>query len=766
MKARTNAKLSIMTAALLCAVATRGWAGDHDIIVLSSRADMVSGGDALVELVAPFGIKRALQAGGNVRIHADVDGIPLPQDTFVMRPDGRLYGLVSGLKIGKNVLTARFPGKTMKLTITNYPIGGPVFSGGSQLSPWICARKAVTSVTISAPDDPSLVGVVNTRASGLSADPMDSQCNTPIDYLYYYQPQSKVGTGCTLGIAGANPCFVAYDPANRPADSDIANFTNDRGDTVKSMIRLEKGTINRVIYQVLSYFDPAEPWSIGAPQKGWNGKLMWKMGASTSANHFEAAPSASVFDGNALAAGFIIANSSSTEHSQNNNELLAAETMMMVKEHIIERYGLIRYTMSDGGSGGSMMQTVISSVFPGLIQGLQTGISYPDAVSTWIETQECALLGRFYGTPQGASFDEAAKTAVNGHPSAYCGTWIASFVNPQDPVRANNCGAGFPVSITYDPVLRRKGVRCSIHDIQAPQWGTFVDTDGNVKTKLPYDNVGVQYGLKALRDGAITPEQFVQLNEGIGSFSNDLVWSGGDANNPVIPAARREAQTDVLPTIYKSGILTDAKRLAQVAIIDLRPERGADIHMTWRSFQERARLDAANGGHGNSVIRANNNLTGAALAAQAFGMMDRWLTAVELDQSPLPLAHKIVVNRPADVKDGCFATSGNTAADLAVELPLDDPGCPLKPTLSPRRVAGGPLEENVFKCHLKPLQDAHHDHGSAVFTAAQWARLSAVFSSGVCDWSKRGVGRSDAIGLTFSDGPGGVPLISPAHGAH
>jgi hypothetical protein len=108
MKAQTNAKLSIVTAALLCAGATSGWAADHDIVVLSSRADMVTGGDALVELVAPFGIKRALHAGGNVRIHADVDGVPLPQDTFALRPDGRLYGLVSGLKIGKNVLTARF----------------------------------------------------------------------------------------------------------------------------------------------------------------------------------------------------------------------------------------------------------------------------------------------------------------------------------------------------------------------------------------------------------------------------------------------------------------------------------------------------------------------------------------------------------------------------------------------------------------------------------------------------------------------------------
>ena len=761
MGAQTNRKLSASTATLLCVVATAGWAGDHDIVVLSNRADMVSGGDALVELVVPFGIKRALQAGGNVRIAADVDGVPVPEGTFAVRPDGRLYGLVTGLKVGKNVLSARFPGKTMTLTITNHPIGGPVFSGAQQLAPWICAHKAVTAVTVSAPDDPSLVGTTNTRASGLASDPLDSQCNTPTEYLHYYQPQSKVGTGCTLGIAGANPCFVPYDAANRPPDSDIANFTNDRGDTVKSLIRLEKGTINRVIYQVLSYFDPAKPWSIGMPQKGWNGKLMWKMGASTSANHFEAPPSASVFDANALAAGFIVANSSSTEHSQNNNELLAAETMMMVKEHIIERYGLIRYTMSDGGSGGSMMQTVISSVFPGLIQGLQTGISYPDAVSTWIETQECALLGRFYGTAQGASFNEAVKTAVNGHPSAYCGTWIASFVNPQDPVRANNCGAGFPVSITYDPLLRRKGVRCSIHDIQAPQWGTFVDRDGNAKTKLPYDNVGVQYGLKALRDGTITTEQFVQLNEGIGSFSNDPVWSGGDAGNPVIPAPRREAQLDVLPTIFESGILTDAKRLAQVAIIDLRPERGADIHMTWRSLQARARLDAANGGHGNSVIRANSNLTGAALTAQAFGMMDRWLTAVELDQSTMPLAQKIVVNRPADVKDGCFATGGNTPADLAVELALDDPGCPLKPTLSPRRVAGGPLTENVFKCQLKPLNPADPEYGSAVFTATQWSRLSAVFSSGVCDWSKPGVAQSDAIGLTFSGGPGGAPLTPP-----
>ena len=754
-------RLPLLAAAVLSTVAPSTWARDHDIVVLSNRADMISGGDALVELVVPFGIKRALEVGGNVKIQVSLNGVPLAANAFAVRPDGRLYGLVTGLKVGENVLTARLPGKSMTLTIKNHPIGGPVFSGANRLAPWICARKAVTSISVSAPDDPSLVGVVNTRASGLSSDPVDSDCNTPTDYLYYYQPASKVGTGCTLGITGANPCFIAYDPASRPPDAAIADFTNDRGDTAKSMLRLEKGTINRVIYQVLSYFDPARPSSAWAPQKGWNGKLMWKMGASTSANHFEAPPGTSVFDPNALAAGFIVANSSSTEHSQNNNELVAAETLMMVKEHIIENYGLIRYTMADGGSGGSMMQTVIASVMPGLLQGLQTGISYPDAVSTWIETKDCAILGRFYATSQGSSFSDAARAAINGHPTAYCGTWIASFVNPQDPVRPNNCGAGFPLSITYEPTLRRKGVRCSIHDIQQPEWGTFVDTDGNVKTKLPYDNLGVQYGVKALRDGAITAEQFVQLNEGIGSFSNDLVWSGGDVNNPVVPAARRQAQADVLPTIFRSGIYTDPKRLSQVAIIDLRPERGADIHMTWRSLSARARLDAANGGHGNSVIRGSAVSTGAALTAQAFGMMNRWLAAVEADASAAPLEQKVVANRPADVKDGCYANAGNTQADLSLELSLDDPACPLKPTLSPRRVADGPTAENVFKCQLKPFSPTDSAYGGVLFNANQRARLQNLFSSGVCDWTKPGIGHTDAIGLTFAGGPGGVPLPPP-----
>ena len=45
---------------------------------------------------------------------------------------------------------------------------------------------------------------------------------------------------------------------------------------------------------------------------------------------------------------------------------------------------------------------------------------------------------------------------------------------------------------------------------------------------MPWDNVGVQYGLKALRDGLITPAQFLDLNANVGSWkeTSQMVQEG------------------------------------------------------------------------------------------------------------------------------------------------------------------------------------------------------------------------------------------------
>ena len=51
-------------------------------------------------------------------------------------------------------------------------------------------------------------------------------------------------------------------------------------------------------------------------------------------------------------------------------------------------------------------------------------------------------------------------------------------------------------------------------------------------------------------------------------------------------------------------------------------------------------------------------------------------------------------------------------------------------------------------------------HATGVtFTAEQQSRLAAVFPSGVCDWTKKGVAQVPARGwTTFAAGPGGRPI--------
>jgi hypothetical protein len=299
--------------------------------------------------------------------------------------------------------------------------------------------------------------------------------------------------------------------------------------------------------------------------------------------------------------------------------------------------------------------------------------------------------------------------------------------------------------------------------------GTAADADGNVKPKLPYDNTGVQYGLAALKAGSISAEQFVQLNEQVGAFDADMNWTGGSTTAPTVPATRFRSVPDAFPQLYKSGVMANSRNLAKIAIIDLRPERGPDIHQAWRSAAMRARLDAVNGGHANHVIRGSSQYIGAAMTAQSFHMMDRWLAAIEADTSSTAIEQKVINNKPSDVHDGCYANSGDAAADLTNELSLTNAACPVSVTLaqqrSPRINSGGPLAEDVFKCQLKAFDATSSDYASVTFSASQIARLKAVFTDGVCDWSKSGVGyTTDWSPTTFMSGPAGaiIPALPAA----
>jgi len=127
----------------------------------------------------------------------------------------------------------------------------------------------------------------------------------------------------------------------------------------------------------------------------------------------------------------------------------------------------------------------------------------------------------------------------------------------------------------------------------------------------------------------------------------------------------------------------------------------------------------------------------------------------------------VIAGKPSAAVDLCYLLADtaffNPIFDMTVcdadALQADGKGR-LAKHASPRQVAGGPLEENILKCELKPLNSA--DYEPLVFTSAQLTRLHAAFPDGVCDWSEKGVGQQRAASpLTFADGPGGKRLPSP-----
>ncbi|MGC2523703.1 MAG: DUF6351 family protein, partial [Stellaceae bacterium] len=87
--------------------------------------------------------------------------------------------------------------------------------------------------------------------------------------------------------------------------------------------------------------------------------------------------------------------------------------------------------------------------------------------------------------------------------------------------------------------------------------------------------------------------------------------------------------------------------------------------------------------------------------------------------------------------DACFTEKG-TVKIAQLQVYRGDTTCnQLYPAFStPRMVAGEPLENNVLKCRLMPID--RHSYKLA-FTASEAAQLKSIFPQGVCDYSEPGV---------------------------
>jgi len=708
---RTLISVAIATMLLIAAAATShaNETGGLQVKVLSNRADLVSGGDALIEIVLPRDVDPA-------KVRVDVAGRDVTS-AFAVRSDGRFLGLVTGLTVGDNLLTARGPAGAVRTTITNHPIGGPVLAG-AQVRPWICA----------------------TEENGLGPA-QDDQCNTPAAYTLFYKSS----------VTGQ---FAAYDPNSRPLD--LAYTTTDQGHRVPYIVRRERGVMDRGIYDIAVLYDPTRPWQPWAPQPGWNHKLLVPFGGDCTPRHSQGAPESlpdgTVLNDQALSRGFAVALSSLNILGQNCNDVVSAEALMMLKEHLVETYGEIRYTIGKGCSGGSMQQHWIASNYPGLLDGIQPACSYPDIWETMQEAEDCHLLDRYFDgsalwalTAQRAAVEGyAAETTCRSlwdNPTGnaqYSKTWL-------DPDNGAGCLGGVLGSGStsldpnpawvYDAQTNPTGARCTLQDYapaiwgQRPQesWGPVEQRIGHGFANRPFDNVGVQYGLQALESGEILPEQFVDLNEKVGGLDIDWNWQ----------PQRTAADAAALEIAYRTGRVTYPREAAKVPIIDLRGSSNLEIHTDFHSYAMRERLIQANGHAGNQIIWTSAvALEGDASGnEQAFLLMDRWLANIEADTSTNPLEVKVLRDKPVEAVDACWI-AGEKITDMSrcrAAFPYFG---------DPRIAAGGPLADNILKCQLKPLDRADY---TVDFTNAQWDRLQQVFPSGVCDHRKPGVDQQPSI---------------------
>ena len=700
-------------------------AQDLRIEVVSSFPELVTGGDALIKIT---GARTAPTVTVGDR---DVSTV------FVTDGRGGWVGLVDGLVEGENTLAASAGGRDATLSVTNYPTNGTLFAGPQQ-TPFVCENEA----------------------HGL-APATDETCTAPTITGYSYR--STDGT------------WKPFDPKHqRPADIEMTTTLD--GKTVPLINWYEKGVINRSAYVISLLHDPAAgplPTPV-SNATGWNGKLIMSHRGGVRAGFHQGQnigtldPDRGYVGGennnlheSLIRGGYAMAGGSLMVTATTTNHVVQAETAAKIKERFIELFGPPTFTISMGTSGGSMSQHLIAQGYPGLYDAIMPGRSYSDVLTFQRPLSDCKLLENYFESTD-MPWTDLQKREVSGKLTyLYCKGPAAGFPN----LSPDNCDSSVVEAKTAEPG-KWEEVRCTYQDNLVNVYGVDPET-GHARS--PWDNEGIQYGLRAFNDGIISFDQFAELNRRIG---------GHDIDGVIVPEQRARANADAVRIAYETGRLnTGQGGLRNIPILDIRgytdgictvapcPPRdptNVDVHDGYHTLVSRARLRKANGNADNHVRivahevghRGPDSVLGI-VSPQAVTQLDRWLTDIHADKLVAHQAKKVAANRPADFVDACYPASGARITDM-------DRCAQLFPIASDARiVAGSPLSNDILKCTLKPVDP--NDYAMSLL-GEQLDALEQIFPEGVCDWTKPGVGQVPLGGTwAFYTGNGAVRYLRSAN---
>jgi hypothetical protein len=585
--------------------------------------------------------------------------------------------------------------------------------------------------------------------------------------------------------------FKRFQPATQFAAPPADLKTVTVGGIAKPfVIRVEAGTINRFAYAIAML--APQPEAVATPQaldnSAWNRKLVYYMRGGTGVGHQQGT---AMFTGRMwgeekaivpalLSQGYAVAASSGNDTGVHYNLQLGGETAVMLKEHFVQTYGAPKYTVALGGSGGAVQQYVYAQNHKGLFDAGIPLQSYPDMVTQAIYVPDCNLLEQYFleevkanpasqwakwsrrSVVEGLAASDTEKNPLTGAPgSSECikgwGSATPLVLNPRfiDP-RVFSAAAAYGWSMD------------ALRNVRWTHWNDLANiygTDARGYAPIPWDNVGVQYGLAALRSGAIDAEEFLKINACAGSWKEQPEFVEWDRKNDPFdarnmrrspscrsgqgaPAPRRSGDLKAMQAAYTSGQVFTGKTL-DIPMIDLRPylEARLDKHNSRQSFSVRARLQAAGGERWKRQVIwfTNTPQDLPARLTEVLGVLDRYLA-----DAPATDAQRAAIG----FVDQCFGAGGaRVAAGEGVWAGVLDDGRPgpctqAYPILSsPRMVAGDSLRGDLFKCALKPLPAALADgtYGSTAFTDAQKDWLARIFPQGVCDYGRPDQGRPPGL---------------------
>jgi hypothetical protein len=719
-----------------------------DVDVLSSAADQVSGGDALVRV--RFGA--SLDADD---ITVTVDGRDV---TDAFDDDGQaLTGLVDGLALGDNELLAGARnGDTARVVLTNHPISGPIFSGPQQY-PFLCrtADHGLGQPIVDNQDGQGFRVLSDTgQVVGWSRD-----CSAPsvVDHLYR----------ATDGQFKAMPA-----DGSRPAD--MTQTTTLDGRTVDYVVKRERGTINRFLYSITVLAEP----------DAWNRRAIFRFDGGVAIGHDQGVLPGGALYHDGLARGYAVLYSSGTRTNTHYNLVLGGETALMLKEHFIEAYGVPLYAVGVGGSGGAIQQYVYGQNFGSrVIDAAIPQYSYPDMVTQTIHVGDCELLEYYMDVTDGANPKwrdwenrtwligmNASATVVNPYTQAPGSTECVRGWRGLTPVALNPVFA--PIDLNRWARMDPPGVWQTVHWTHWDDLRNIYGVGPDGYARSSWDNVGVQYGLSALTSGRITPAEFLDLNAQVGSWKAqpDMVqegcpfappnctdpanWDPWSSRNMrlspdggVTPAPRTSGDRAAAAAAYQSGLVFRGD--IDIPIIDWRHylEDQLDMHNSHQSFASRQRMLNFDKDAGNQVIWFTDARPAVAFdqTPEALAVIDQWLANIRANP-----AGGVVGNKPAGAVDRCFTTAGQeiAAGPTVWDGILNDRTAGACTTRFPiygtsRTVAGGPIEGGVYACDRQSVRAAvaRGVYGDWRPTAAEQTRLAQIFPTGVCDYRKADAAR-------------------------